>query len=174
MDLTLGTIDISKIKVVYRTVEMDANVDLNTFLVEMDKIDLKNQHVGIKSIALNNTKAYLTFAKPQTVKKEVVKAIKKLDTLASNPNKNGWRATLGKITFVNDDIKFDNEAQKPISRGLDYAHMHIRNLNADAENISYSPDTISGKINSFTFNEKSGLAIRKFHTTFLYGPKALI
>jgi hypothetical protein len=172
LDLTLGTIDVSKVKVVYRTVEMDANVDLSQFLVEMDKIDLKNQHVGIKSIALNDTKAYLTFAKPQTVKKEVVKAIKKLDTLASNPNKNGWRATLGKITFVNDDIKFDNQAQKPIAKGLDYAHMHIRNLNADAENISYSPDTIAGRINSFTFNEKSGLAIKKFHTTFLYGPKS--
>ncbi|MFD2866019.1 translocation/assembly module TamB domain-containing protein [Mucilaginibacter antarcticus] len=170
LDLGLGTIDISKVKVVYRTVEMDANVDLSKFLVEMDKIDLKNQQVAIKSIALNDTKAFMTFAKPQTVKKQVEKVIKKLDTLASNPNKNGWRATLGKITLVNDDLKFDNEVQQPIARGLDFAHMHIRALNADVQDISYSPDTIKGKVNSFTFNEKSGLAVKKFHTTFLYGP----
>jgi hypothetical protein len=172
MTLNLGTIDISKIKVDYRSSEMNADVDLSKFLVEMDKIDLKNQKVGIKSIELNDTKAALTFAQPQTVKKAVTKTIKKLDTIAANPKSGkGWAATLGKVTFSNDDIKFDNNAQKPIVKGLDFAHMHIHNLNADAENISYNPDTISGKINEFTFNEKSGLAISKFHTIFFYGPK---
>jgi hypothetical protein len=171
MDLNLGTIDVSKIYVVYRSAEMAANVDLNKFLVEIDKIDLKNQKAGIKSIELNDTKAALTFFKPQTVKKAVVKALKKLDTIAANPQSGkGWLATLGKITLINDDIKFDNEAQAPIAKGLDFAHMHIRNLNADAENIAYNPEKLSGKINSFTFQEKSGLAINKFHTKFFYGP----
>ncbi|MDB5118051.1 MAG: hypothetical protein JWQ79_3543, partial [Mucilaginibacter sp.] len=140
--------------------------------IEMDKIDLKNQKVGIKSIELNDTRAALTFAKPQTVKKAVIKTIKKLDTIAANPQSGkGWTASLGKISFSNDDIKFDNDAQKPILKGLDFAHMHIHNLNADAQDIAYNPNTISGKINSFTFNEKSGLTIRKFHTAFFYGPK---
>ena len=40
------------------------------------------------------------------------------------------------------------------------------------ENISYNPDTISGKVNSFTFSDKSGLNIKKFHTAFFYGPKS--
>lgn len=172
MTLNLGTIDISKIKVDYRSTEMAADVDLGKFLVEMDKIDLKNQKVGIKNIELSDTKAGLTFAKPQTVKKAVNRAIKKLDTIAANPQSGkGWIATLAKITLTNDDIKFDNDAQKSLPKGLDFAHMHIRNLNADVENISYNPDTISGKINAFTFNEKSGLTINKFHTQFFYGPK---
>jgi hypothetical protein len=173
MELNLGTIDVSKIYVVYRSGEMAANVDLNKFLVEMDKIDVKNQKVGIKSIELNDTKAALTFAKPQTVKKAVVKTIKKLDTIAANPQSGkGWSATLGKVSLVNDDIKFDNDAQAPIIKGLDFAHMHIRELNADVENIAYSPDSLSGKVNSFTFKEKSGLTINKFHTAFFYGPKS--
>jgi len=172
MTLNLGTLDISAIKVDYRSSEMAADVDLGKFLVEMDKIDLKNQKVGIKNIELSDTKAALTFSKPQTVKKAVGKAIKKLDTIAANPQSGKeWIATLAKISFANDDIKFDNNAQKPIGKGLDFAHMHIRDLNADAENISYNPDTISGQINEFTFNEKSGLSIKKFHTAFFYGPK---
>ncbi|WP_121810008.1 translocation/assembly module TamB domain-containing protein [Mucilaginibacter kameinonensis] len=170
MDLNLGVIDISKIKVDYQSAEMGAKVDLSKFLVEMDKIDLKNQKVGIKNIELSDTKAGLSLAKPKTVVKEVVKTVKKLDTLVSSPTKSAWRATIGKVTFTNDNIKFDNEAQKAIPKGLDFGHMDIRNLNAEAENISYSPDTISGKINSFTFAEKSGLKINKFHTAFLYGP----
>lgn len=169
MNLNLGIIDISKIKVDYRCTDMSTKVNLGKFLVEMDKIDLKNQKIGIKSVELSDTRAALTFAKPETVKKNI---IKKLDTLVASPQSSkGWAATLGKITFSNDNIKYDNDAQKPIGKGLDFGHMDIRDLNADVENIAYSPDTTSGKINSFTFTEKSGLAIRKFHTAFFYGPK---
>jgi ribosomal protein L9 len=173
MALNLGTFDISKVKVDYRSNTMTTQVGLGKLLVEMNKIDLKNQNIGIKNIELADTKASLAFAQPQSVKKTVVKVVKKLDTLVASPQSGkGWRATLGKISFSNDNIKFDNNAQKPIAKGLDFAHMNIRDLNIDAENIAYSPDTISGKINAFTFSEKSGLNIKKFHTSFLYGPKS--
>jgi len=172
MTLNLGTIDISKINLVYRTDTMAANVNLGSLVVKMNKIDLKNQNIGISSINLSDTKAGITFAQPQAVKKTVVKEIKKLNTMVKPAQSTkGWSESLDKITFNNDDIKFDNNAQKPIPKGLDFAHMHIRDLDLDAENIVYNPDTMSGKINSFSFNDKSGLAIKKFHTTFFYGPK---
>jgi hypothetical protein len=173
MALNLGIIDISKVKVDYRSNTMSTQVGLGKLLVEIDKIDLKNQNVGIKNIELADTKASLAFSQPQSVKKTVVKVVKKLDTLVASPQSGkGWRVTLGKISFSNDNIKFDNNAQKPIAKGLDFGHMNIHDLNVDAENIAYSPDTISGKINTFTFSEKSGLNIKKFHTSFLYGPKS--
>lgn len=172
MDLTLDEINVDKVKVDYKSKEMSALVDLGKFLVNMDKIDLRNQHVGIKSVSLDNTTAALAFAKPQTVVKAVEKTIKKLDTLVSTrQTAKGWTADLGKITFTNNNVKFDNNAQAPLRRGLDFGHMDVRNLNADAENLAYNPDSLSGRINSFTFSEKSGLKIEKFHTTFFYGPK---
>jgi hypothetical protein len=171
MDLTLGEINVDKIKVDYKSNEMAAKVDLGTFLVQMDKIDMKNQYVGIKSIKLDNTNAGLSFAKPATVTKAVEKTIKKIDTLASVTQAKGWTANLNRITLTNDNIKFDNDAQKAIPRGLDFAHMGIKNLNTDIQDLNYTPDSISGKVNSITFAEKSGLKINKFHTTFFYGPK---
>ncbi|MGZ3776746.1 MAG: DUF748 domain-containing protein, partial [Mucilaginibacter sp.] len=171
MTLKLGTIDLSKIKVDYQGSEMKAYVDLGKFLVEVNKLDLKKQVADIGNITLSDTRAALTFAKPQTVKTAIVKTVKKLDTLVAKPQSNkGWAAVLRTIKFNNDDIKFDNDAQKPISKGLDYAHMNIRNFNADIENLAYNTDTISGKINELTFSEKSGLNIQKFHTAFFYGP----
>ncbi len=173
MNLTLGTIDISKIKVDYRTVEMAADVNLGKLLVEMNKIDLKNQVVGIKTIELNDTRAGLTLAKPKSVVKEVVKTVKKLDTLVASPkSQKGWTAVLDKMSFANDNVKFDNNAQNQLPKGLDFNHMDIRNLDADIERLSYSADAISGRVNTFTFSEKSGLAIKRFHTSFFYGPKS--
>ena len=172
MTLDIGTVDISKINVDYGAPTMTANVNLGRLLVEMKKIDLNNQVIGIKSIDLDDTKAALTFAQPQKVKTAVGKAIRKLDTLAKPAaSTKGWAATLDRITFSNDNIKYDDNATKAIPKGLDFAHMNVHNLNADIENLSYSPDTMSGKINSFTFSEKSGLELKKFHTTFFYGPK---
>lgn len=172
MTLNLGIIDISKIKVDYRSSTMATKVDLGALLVDIDKIDLKNQKVAIKSIDLKDTRAGLALAKPQTVKKAVVKAIKKLDTIMASPqNQKGWAATLGRVSFNNDNIKFDNNAQSPLPKGLDFGHMDIRSLNAEITALSYDPNTISGNVNAFSFSEKSGLIINKFHTKFLYGPK---
>jgi len=170
MTLNLGTIDLSRIRVDYRTNEMAANVNLGKFLIEMNKLDLKNQVADINNISLDDTHASLTFAKPQTVKKAVVKTVKKLDTLVAKPQSGKpWSAVLRKLSFKNDNIQFDNNAQAPLKNGLDYAHMNIRDLSADLENLKYGTDSSSGKINSLTFTEKSGLAIRKFHTAFFYG-----
>ncbi|TWR27985.1 translocation/assembly module TamB [Mucilaginibacter achroorhodeus] len=172
MDLNLGDIDIQKVKVDYQSAEMKAKVDLGKFLVSMDKIDMKNQNVRIKSITLDGTNAGLILAKPQTVAKAVDKTVKKIDTLASRTQAKGWRASLDKIVLSNNNVKFDNDAQKALQRGLDFGHMDIKNLNADIEKLAYSPDTIAGKVNSFTFSDKSGFEVNKFQTSFLYGPKS--
>jgi hypothetical protein len=172
MDINLGIIDLSKIKLDYRTNEMTTQMDLGKLLVEMDKIDLKKQKVGIKSITLDNTKAALALAKPTTVVKAVVRTAKKLDTLITAPGSDkGWIVNLGKMSLTNNDVRFDNNAEKSIARGLDYNHMNIRDLNTEIFNLAYTTDTISGKINSLSFNEKSGLQIKKFRTAFFYGPK---
>jgi hypothetical protein len=173
LTLNLGTIDISKIKVDYQSNQMSSKINLGKLLIDVDKIDLKNQKVGIKTIELDDTRAGIVFAKPESVKKAIVKAVKKLDTLVASPTSSkGWTASLGRMTFSNDNIKYDNNAQGPAAKGLDFAHMDIRGLNAGFDNLAYNPETISGKVNSFSFNEKSGLIVKKFHTSFFYGPKS--
>jgi hypothetical protein len=172
MDLKLGTIDISKINVDYASDTMKARINLGRLLVELKKIDFKNQNIGISSFELSDTRAGLTFMQPQAAKQKVVHAVKKLDTLVKPPqSQKGWSASLDKFILANDDIQFDNNGQKPLRKGLDYAHMHVSDLNADFENLVYNPDTASGRINSFTFKEKSGFVLQKFHTDFFYGPK---
>lgn len=172
MALKLGTIDISRIKVDYRTKQMSSLVNLGKLLVEVDKLDLKNQNVAIKTIELNDTRAGVALAKPENVKKAIVKTAKKIDTMVATPQSGkGWTVKLGKLSFADDDIKFDNNAQAPAAKGLDYAHMHVKGLNADIEDLAYSPDSASGQIKEFTFSEKSGLALKEFHTKFFYGPK---
>jgi hypothetical protein len=170
LDLKLGVIDLSKIHVDYAGKEMKTNITLGKLLVNVEKIDLKNQDVNLKSIELADTRSAVSLLKPQTVQKAIVRAIKKLDTIMAAPTSGKpWALKLGKLSLINNDVKFDNEAQAPM-KGFDYMHMNVRNLNGEFENFVYAKD-ITGRINSFSFSDKSGLNVKKFHTTFLYGEK---
>ena len=171
LTLDLGTIDVARINVDYATNEMKTRLNLGKFVMEVNKLDLKKQSVDLKSIELSDTKAALELAKPQTVKKAIVKTAKKIDTLVAKPTVNrGWAVNLGRFILDNDDIAYDNNITAPLRRGLDNNHMHIRNLKFDLQDLKYNPDSVSGKLNDFAFNEKSGLALKEFHTAFFYGP----
>jgi hypothetical protein len=171
-DLKLGTIDLSKIHVDYSGKEMKTNVTLGKLLVDVNTLDLKKQTLRVNNIQLLDTKTTLSLTKPQSVQKAVAKVIRKIDTMIAAP-KSGkpWIMALDKVSFIHNDVKFDNEAVKPIGKGLDYMHMDIHNLNLDAANLSYNAVDATGRIHSFNFSDKSGLNIKKFHTNFSYGPK---
>ncbi|RYE22713.1 MAG: translocation/assembly module TamB, partial [Sphingobacteriaceae bacterium] len=179
-DLKLGILDLSKIKIDYlnETSALKTKVDLGKFLVELDSIDLKNQRVVIKNIELNQTKAALGTGRPataadikSTVKEASKKAVDKDTTTKTAAEEKGWTVKLGKVAFADDDIQFDNNAVKALPKGIDYNHLDLKGLQVDADDILYSPTTISGKINQFAFTEKSGVQIKNFRTTFLYGQK---
>ncbi|RYE29142.1 MAG: translocation/assembly module TamB, partial [Sphingobacteriaceae bacterium] len=146
--------------------------------VELDSINLKNQRVVIKNIELNQTKAALGTGRPataadikSTVKEASKKAVDKDTTTKTAAEEKGWTVKLGKVAFADDDIQFDNNAVKALPKGIDYNHLNLKGLQVDADDILYSPTTISGKINQFAFTEKSGVQIKNFRTTFLYGQK---
>ncbi|RYE37028.1 MAG: translocation/assembly module TamB [Sphingobacteriaceae bacterium] len=179
-DLKLGILDLSKIKIDYlnETSALKTKVDLGKFLVELDSIDLKSQRVVIKNIELNQTKAALGTGRPSTaadikstVKEASKKAVDKDTTTKTAAEEKGWTVKLGKVAFADNDIQFDNNAQKALPKGIDYNHLNLKGLQVDADDILYSPTTISGKINQFAFAEKSGVQIKNFRTTFLYGQK---
>jgi len=180
LDLKLGVIDLSKIKVDYQNeaTALKTKVDLGKFLAELDSLDMKNQRVVIKNIVLNQTKAAMSTGRPSTaaavktnVKEAAKTAVDKDTTTKTAAEEKGWTVKLAKVAFADNDIQFDNNAQKAAARGIDYMHLNLKGLNVDADNILYSPTTISGKINQFAFSEKSGVQVKNFHTQFLYGQK---
>jgi hypothetical protein len=180
LDLKLGIIDLSKIKVDYQNeaTALKTKVNLGKFLVELDSIDMKNQRVVIKNILLNQTKAAMATGRPSTaadvkttVKEAAKTAVDKDTTTKTKAEEKGWTVKLAKVAFAENDIQFDNNSQKKLARGIDYMHLDLKGLTVDADDILYSPTTISGKINQFAFREKSGIQIKQFRTTFLYGQK---
>lgn len=171
LHLSLGDIDLSKINVAYASPEMTANIQLNQLLLAFDKLDFIHQKIAINNISLDSTNAKVVLKKPEKTKEIIVKTAKKIDTLISVSQSMPWAIEVKKIAIHHNNFQFDNEAEKSISKGLDYNHLNIKDFNLGIHNLVYETDSSSGDIDHLNFSEKSGLTIKELKTNFFYGPK---
>jgi uncharacterized protein involved in outer membrane biogenesis len=81
MTLSIGRVDMQKIRMNYRSLEMDAGLDLGRLLVSFDKIDLPRQKIAIDEVLLDTTSAKVVMRSPKTVGKVVAETVKHIDTL---------------------------------------------------------------------------------------------
>ncbi|RKD13184.1 hypothetical protein BCY91_10180 [Pelobium manganitolerans] len=169
LKLDLGKVDLSQIVIGYDNEGTHLNTELNLgkLIIDFNKIDLKKQLVDIKSIDFRNTKGNLILGKAE---KQAVKTATVTDTSAAAENAS-WKVNLRKADFKNIAFAFDDMNAPRQTKGMDFMHLNLSNINLNADNFYYSLDTISGDINKFTIKDKSGLNVQELRTNFFYGPK---
>jgi translocation and assembly module TamB len=72
------------------------------------------------------------------------------------------------VRMDSTDVRFDDNKQKPVKAGMDYAHLGVTGLAISTGDLAYSPDSISGVIRSAAFRERSGFRLETLKTGFLY------
>jgi translocation and assembly module TamB len=78
---------------------------------------------------------------------------------------------VGEIKLENNDIRYDDFNSPAIPKGLDYAHLNIKDLNVDLQDFLFSPENIAGALKSASFKEKSGFRLDALRTNFAYGDR---
>lgn len=66
------------------------------------------------------------------------------------------------------DVQYNDNTQRPQKKGMDYAHLDLRDVNLKGNNILYSPDSISGAITKGQLSERSGFQLQQLQTNFVY------
>ena len=172
LDLKLGSVDLSKIKVKYRNdvSALLSDINLGKLLVEFKSIDLKNQRVNLEKVELSDTKSLIALGKTvqaKIVAKEVTKEV-------SAQLNNNWKVKVSNIKVENNDLKFDNNNMLVQRSGMDYGHMGITKLLFNAKNFYYSLDTIRGEVEDVSFKDKSGFVLNRLTTNFVYGNQGAV
>lgn len=165
VSLQLGEIAFNEINADYRNEVsgQKADLQLGSFTAAFNSIDLQKIRFSLKEVALKNTTAVIRLGKnnaPQ--KKEPEK------TAPASADTTNWQIELTRLNLDNNHFQFDNDNIKPQKTGIDYQHLDINNLTADAGDLVISPDEYKGKINQLALTEKSGLVLKKLSTGFLY------
>ena len=83
--------------------------------------------------------------------------------------KNSYR--LKGLSIDSTRFNYDDNHQVRQKSGVDYAHLQLEQLSIHGEQLSYSADSISGRITAGQFKEGSGFQLLQLKTEFLYTDK---
>ncbi|CAG5070495.1 hypothetical protein DYBT9623_03040 [Dyadobacter sp. CECT 9623] len=164
LDLKLGDIDISQFKFQFddEVSGLKNGIEVGKLQGHINKLFLESQQVDVKNVNLENMSLFAEFAKK-------AKTAEKKDTTTAAPETPGWNVKVGQIRLVNNDIRYDDNNAPKQPKGLDFAHLNVKDLNIDLQDFIFNPDLIAGALKSGSFNEKSGFKLLEFHTDFAYG-----
>ena len=166
LDLKLGDIDIRQFKWLFEdeTSGLKNGVTVGKLEGHVNNIFMGSQRVDVKNLSLEDMSLYAEFAK-----KAKTPAAK--DTASSEPATPGWNVKVGDIKLVNNDLRYDDFNAPAQPKGLDYAHLNVKNLNINLQDFLFSDENIAGALKSGSFQEKSGFKLEEFRTNFAYGAK---
>ena len=168
LQLKLGDIALSKIKVIYGNegTKLNAGLSLQKSLIRFNNFDIQKQIVDLESLDITSLSGALDIGK---FEKQMAKNVAASDkTATAKP----WKIKLNQANLKKIAFRFDDENAAPAKKGIDFKHMDIRNFNLDGEKFNYTGDVASGNIYAFTLMEKSGFNIQSLKTQFYYGKKS--
>ena len=177
LDLKLQDIDIRQFNWLF-TDEISGlknGITVGSLQGKINKLFLGSQQVDIQNIKMENMAAYAEFSKkdnPQIVKDSIDSKTKVPgESTVGESATPGWTAKIASINLVNNSLRYDDFNSPKIPKGLDFAHLDVKDLNIDLQEFIFSPDNIAGALKSGSFNEKSGFKLQAFTTNFAYGNK---
>ena len=166
LKIKLGKIDLAKINVGYDNAgtKLNSGISLDKLFIAFEKTDLPQQQIVINKFELEGVKGGLTVGKYD--RKLTINTLPK----QAKPN---WKLSIADASIKKVDFRFDDENAIPITKGIDYKHLKITQLQLEAKKLNYSSSAFSGVINSFKVNEKSGLKVEMLRTDFVYTDKGV-
>lgn len=166
LSLKLKNIALKNINVLYdnKDSKLNTGVKFDQLNLIVNEVNLQKQMLDFDTFQLKNLKGNLVFGK----KDEKIKT-PNIDT--TSIKQQGWKVKLNKADIQNVAFKFDDMKSPETKKGIDYAHLDLKEFNLQAQKIDYNNENISGNINALTVQEKSGLNVQELKTNFFYGQK---
>jgi translocation and assembly module TamB len=165
LDIKVGDIDIQQFQWQFNDeiAGLKNGLTVGKLAGHVNNIFMGSQHVDVKDVALENMTVYAEFAK----KPKATEA--KKDSIAEDVETPGWNVKVGSIKLVNNNVRYDDFNSAALTKGLDYAHLNVKNLNIDLQDFLFSDEKIAGVLKSGSFSEKSGFRLQEARTDFAYG-----
>ena len=126
-----------------------------------EKIDLNAQIIAVKSLLMDSSEGILAFRKNTSA-----------DTSSSytstGANNSGWQISAGHLQFKKVDFSYDISNVPALKSGVDYSHLHMRDIALNISDASYSPKEIKGNIAHISLVEHSGFVLKNLTAQAIY------
>ncbi|OJV17635.1 MAG: translocation/assembly module TamB [Dyadobacter sp. 50-39] len=168
LDIKVGDVDIQQFKWQFddEVSGLKNGVTVGKMAGHVNNISMAGQRVDVRNVSLQNMSLFAEFAKKPKTNAEKKDSINTSAPPASAP---GWYVKVGEIKLEDNAIRYDDFNSPAVAKGLDYAHLNIKDLNIDLRNFLFSPENIAGALKSASFQDKSGFRLDALRTDFAYG-----
>ena len=167
-DLNLRSIELREVKATYLNLQeqQDLRADIGTLKVESEKLDLKQERIDLKRIFLS--RSAIAYRLNKNITADSVKEAVTQKEASGDEKKSNWIIDLDDLTLESNAIAYDNQNELPSTHGFDANHLHVRNVNIEAEDIHIAPESIQLALNDMSLNEQKGFMLRQFTTELTY------
>lgn len=185
LDLRIGTWNLRRIRwnVAVETAHFRTTGDVPSLKLVGRQLSLDGQRVALDTFDLRNADLAFVLGAGKNDKTPVLG--EKMASPSSKPNRpadrneprggpqpttnnqqrttnnTGWQATLSRLFLQNNRIRFDDATQPRQPKGLDYAHLDLRDLTLNGQGIVYQPGRIAARVRGGAFRAASGLTLRR-------------
>ncbi|MCW3123514.1 MAG: hypothetical protein JWQ38_3006 [Flavipsychrobacter sp.] len=163
LTLVADNVDLSRIGFQYNDAlnKLLFGLKLGGLQLQLNKFVLQENLVDLKKLALSNTDMELTIGKN-------TRPPAPIDTIIKKDTTEGWNVKAGNIELTRVNYKMDNENEQHQPKGIDYAHLDVKDLMLSLQELRYTSDSISGNIKHLAVKEKSGINVQELKTVFSY------
>lgn len=169
-NIDLRTVDLANVRFNMNDawVGSDMNFAVGSFSIDADKIDLEKKIIDIDDIEAVSTKVILRDydgGRPPKPRDTTTKAI---DTTAFNPGM--WLVKASDINLKDCYFSLDVGSGDGLPNEFDPAHIRVRDIQLDVENIQILGDTLTAELNNLSAKERCGLIVKKMQSDVRVSP----
>lgn len=148
----------------------DYDIDIGSFAGNVDDIDFKKKNISVSRVDIKGASVRLRDYKggrpPQP---------KVADIIDSTPFNTGlWKVNIQNILLDNCHFAFVSKEGPAYPNEFDPEHIDVKNINSEIKHISILADTIRGKIEHFSAQERSGFIVHELQSKVSVSPIASI
>lgn len=141
---------------------LQAKLNIGELITHPKSITIQTTNIALNDLSLTNTFAGVTI-----LKKLPGKSISKTSSsdITQHPS---WNISINNLALDNEEISYNDNNQIPLKAGMDYSHLHVKNLQSKATDLVLNPLAYKGFIHQLAFKEQSGFSVQNLQTHFLY------
>ena len=151
----------------------DTLLSAEAILLTLDDYDLAKNSFNIGKIELNKGSIYLNRNK----KNGAFNYAFLVDYFSSNEKKEKSKEiklSAKNISLFDFSFRFDDFRVKPQKYGIDFAHLHLRNIGVNVQDLALQGESIKLQIQNLKCQEKSGFKLETLNAGISIGSKGIL
>lgn len=142
--------------------------------VDIHKILIEKNIINLKSVMLEQCRFNLVQYKNEKDLnfQFIIDAFDSGDT-STTKNKKPLKIFSNQLLLKDVDFSYEYQADTSSFAGVNFDHIHLKNVNGNFESIKIINDTINADIKSLSFRDKSGFQVYEMSSPFKISPKEM-